>query len=183
MKDRIKKELDNLPDNFVVLMMVKSDMYEQANFYVLDYLINKKKQSGGYVSVNRPFSDLSKKLKQKQINSKNLFFIDCVTKSLGEKEQEVQNCVFLDSPSNLTDIGIALEQLYKLSYKHKFLFIDSLNTLSIYNDPERLTKFVHFLTGKMRMHNLKGILISLHEDTDKRLVNMLSQFCDKIIHF
>ena len=60
----------------------------------------------------------------------------------------------------------------------KFLFFDSLSTLLIYNKPITVAKFIHFLSGKMRMWRVKGIIISLEKESDKELLSELSQFCD-----
>lgn len=180
MDKKIVDELKDLPENFIVLLIVGSDKYEEANMHILDLLVNKEKSTGSYVTVNRPYKNMVQLMKTKNIDSDKIFFIDCITRKV-EEPKEVKNCVFIDSPSNLTELGIALEEVFKQS-EHKFLFLDSLNILSVYNSVDRVVKFAHFLTSKMRMHDLKGIMISLHEETDKKLISELSQFCDKMIY-
>ena len=44
-----------------------------------------------------------------------------------------------------------------------------------------MLKFIHYLTGKIRLWNIQGIMVALHEDTDKRLISEISQFCDRMI--
>jgi len=63
----------------------------------------------------------------------------------------------------------------------RFIFFDSLSTLLVYNQSKSVTKFAHFLTGKMREWKIKGVLISLQKNTDERLIAQVSQFCDRII--
>jgi archaellum biogenesis ATPase FlaH len=180
MEQKILDQLKDLPNNFIVMLVVGSDNYEQANMSILNMLVNQQSCSGSYVTVNRPYKSMIELMKSSGIDHNKLFFIDCITKKV-EEPKETKNCVFIDSPSNLTELGIALEEVFKQS-KHKFLFLDSLNILAVYNSPERVIKFAHFLTSKMRMHDLKGVMISLHEDTDKKLIAELSQFCDKMIY-
>ena len=89
---------------------------------------------------------------------------------------------FINSPSHLTDLSIALHKYFTSSEdKNRFLHLDSLSTLNIHNEAGSVLKFVHYLTGKMRVFGLKGVILSLREETDKKLIAELSQFCDKMI--
>ena len=63
---------------------------------------------------------------------------------------------------------------------NKFVLLDSISTLLIYNEPETISKFVHFLTVKMRVLNLSVILIGLNEN--QGFLAELSQYCDKTIY-
>ena len=63
----------------------------------------------------------------------------------------------------------------------RFIFFDSLSTLLIYNQSKSVSKFAHFLTGKMREWKIKGVLISLQKNIDENLIAQVSQFCDRII--
>ena len=44
-----------------------------------------------------------------------------------------------------------------------------------------MMRFIHYLTGKIRLWNISGVMISLHEESDKKVIGEISQFCDKII--
>jgi len=179
----LEKELEDLPENFIIGVVMPNDSYEDANMHLLSFLINRKKASGGYVSINRPYSNVIDNLKNRDIKTDNIFFIDCITKSLGGKLPEDKNCVFVDSPSHLTDISVALHEFFTSSgEKNRFLYIDSLSTLTIHNQLDSVLKFVHYVTGKMRIFGFNGIMLSLHEESDKKLISELGQFCDKVIH-
>lgn len=179
--EKIEKILKALPENFILGMIVSSDKYEETKASILKYLVNTKKQTGSYVNINRPYQSMIQSLKQQKIDTGKLYFIDCITRKLGEKEQKVKNCVFVDSPKDLTDISLELHNSFKKDFKNRFLFIDSLSTLAVYNDPEMMIKFVHYLTGKIRIWGLTGVLIALNEETDKKLIAELGQFCDKMV--
>ena len=182
MREIIEKELASLPDNFIIGLIVKADNYEEANLYMLDILMKKHGHIGSYVTVNRPYESILPYLKKNSVDTDKLFFIDCITKHANSKVPKTNNCIFLDSPSNLTDIAIALHE-YVIATKNnkKFLVLDSLSTLSIHNEPMAMMKFLHYLTAKMRLWSLNGIMITLHEETDRRLISELAQFCDKMI--
>ena len=182
MLQKLQKELDELPDNFIVSIVMPSLNYKDVNLHMLEYFVNKKQHSGVYVSVNKPFEHLLQTLESKNIDHTNLFFIDCITKKLGGEPSKRNNVKFLESPQNLTDLGIALHEFTtETGEKKKFVYIDSLSTLCIHNNMETMQKFIHYLTGKIRLWGINGIMLSLHEDMDKKLLSELSQFCDKII--
>ena len=159
-----------------------NDNYEDTNMHLLSFLINRKKYTGGYVSVNRPYTHVINLLKNNDIKTNNIFFIDCITKGLGGKTPKKANCVFIQSPEHLTDLSIALHNYFTSSGdKNRFLYIDSISTLGIHNSTDNILKFIHYITGKMRIFGFNGIMLSLHEESDQKLISELGQFCDKVI--
>ena len=175
---KIEDELKKLPEDFVVLTIVPSESYNEINSKILNFLT--KKGKGTYITVNKPYSTLIKNFKKsKGLKLDNLYFIDCITKEL-QGSCVGKNCSFIESPQDLTGVAVALDSIFKKE-SHEFIYIDSLDTLSVYNDMNKLIKFFHFLTGKIKLHNLSGVIIGIHEDTDKVLISKLTQFCDKTI--
>ncbi len=180
--DKLRTELKGLPNNFIVGVILPGQNYESANLELLKMLNAEKGIVGSYISVNRPFNDLIKTLKKSEIAHDNLFLIDCITKELGGRPIDLPNCVYIDSPKALTDICIAMHQFIEHTQKHnKFIYIDSISTLGIHNKPETMLKFVHYLTGKIRLWGIKGVMVALHEDTDRQMISQISPFCDRII--
>ena len=119
MKARIEQEIASLPDNFIVGLVVKSASYEEANMHVLNILMQKYGHLGSYVTINKPYAHITEQLKGKNIQTDNLFFIDCITKNIGAKAPKANNCVFLESPSSLTNIAIALHEYVIATKNHK----------------------------------------------------------------
>jgi hypothetical protein len=180
--NRLKKELKGLPSNFIVGVILPSNDYEKTNLELLRILSAQNNIVGSYVSVNRPYTDLIKVFEKSEIVHDNLFFIDCITKELGGKPADVPNCVYIDSPKALTDISIAMHHFIEhTANRDKFIYIDSISTLSIHNDQNRMMKFIHYLTGKIRLWGIKGVMVALHEDADRKMIAEISPFCDKMI--
>lgn len=179
MKKMLEAELKALPENFVVMAIVPFRNFEEVNFHLLDLLIKRYDSKGSYITINRPYKSMVQLLNNKNINFKNMFFIDCITKELSERKN-VKDCYFVGSPNNLTEIAIALDPVFKEG-KHKFIFLDSLDTLAIYNSLENVIKFAHFLTSKVRLHDISGIFLAVHENSEEKLMMELAQFCDKVI--
>ncbi|MBU2477020.1 hypothetical protein KKG83_06125 [Candidatus Micrarchaeota archaeon] len=179
----LTKELAKIKKKEIVLILSDEKKYLDTNLKVLKSLANELKEKGIYVTVNRPFESLQSLLMENKINTKNIFFIDAITLTISGQAKEVPNCMFINSPNSLTELGIALGEAFNAmkQKEDRFIFFDSLSTLLIYNQSKSVSKFAHFLTGKMREWKIKGVLISLQKNTDERLIAQVSQFCDRII--
>jgi len=179
----LAKELSKVKAKEIVLILSDEKKYLETNLEILGILTGKLKGKGIYVTINRPFDSLIELLKEKKINSKNLFFIDAITLTISGQAKEVSNCLFINSPNSLTELGIALGEAFKAmkTKEERFIFFDSLSTLLVYNHSKSVTKFAHFLTGKMREWKIKGVLISLQKNVDEKLIAQVSQFCDRVI--
>ena len=189
----LDKFLKNMPLNKVVLFLVNPKKYMNVNLEIIKIVIKQNKFSGIYITVNRPFSTLVNIMEKKGIDTDKIFFIDCITKMIPSprgislvprKKFEVKkNCIFIPSPARLTEIGLALsEALSGMKHpKTKFLYLDSLSTLSIYNDLSTIAKFVHFLTTRIRLFGVVGLIMCVEKKMDNKLFNILSEVCDMTI--
>lgn len=175
------KELGKLPLGSIVLVVVSIKKYMQTNNEILKMLCNEKKCHGIYISVNRPYKNLLKILKENNIDVKKLFFIDAITKTAGGSEKK-DSYLLVGSPQALTEISITLGQVAKsIPDKHKFLFLDSISTLLMYNQDKVVAKFVHSLTTKLREWEMGGVLLTMKKETDEKMISLLNQFSDKLI--
>ncbi len=166
-------------DDYIVLVTVHATAYHETNIDILKHLIQDNKTPGVYVTLNKPYETLKRLMVQNNIDPNMILFIDVVTKIPGQESKKIDNCLFIGSPEKLSDISLAIEQaIQSLDHENKFIFFDSLNTLSIFNNQTVVAKFIHFLTVKMREWKVKGIIISLKKETDDKIINHISQLCD-----
>jgi len=180
----LQKRLKNLKPHYIVLFLTDPKKYHKTNTLLLKILVNYEGMSGIYITVNKPFATLYEELKKSGVNVENMFFIDCITKVAGGKLAVSENCIFMSSPRNLTELAIALTQAIN-SMKgrgDRFLFLDSLSTLLIYNTSETIAQFSHFLVTRIRLCGLKGIFISIKRDVDENFLATLSEFVDEVIY-
>ena len=143
---------------------------------------NKKIKNCLFIESPEKLSDISVAMDQ-AVNAlptkKKFIFLDAVTEVSTSEIKKTKACLFIGSPENLSDISIAIDQaVTAIPSKDKFLFFDSLNTLLIYNDVRVVAQFIHFLANKMRTWKIRGIIISLKKESDKELIDELSQICD-----
>lgn len=178
----IGKQLEGLPKGSVFLVLVDFKNYPDTVLRLLGYMANTRKAYGIYVTANRPYKSLVGILNGGRIDPSRFFFIDCLQKPAGERPSRTENCIFVTSPTHLTEISVALDGIIRsFGDGDRFLFVDSLSTLAIYNDLGTILRFSHFLSGKMRADGVDVILISTETKTDEELVKTVSQFCDRII--
>ena len=177
--ETVKKIIDSFNGNFIVLLIVNSENYLDTNIAILKEVT--KKSVGVYITLNRPYSSLVPLLEHKKVNTKKIFFIDCVTKTVGGKE-EGENVIYLENAQGLTNLCMTIVEAVKaLPGENKFLILDTLATLSVYNSEGSVSKFVHFLTNKMRMLKLNGVLLSAEKEMDLKLAKQLEPFVDKTV--
>ncbi len=178
---RIKKEMKDLRKQGVILFLINSGQYLDINTTILKSLVSDE-SSGIYVTLNRPYESLVEMLKESKINTERIFFIDCITKIAG-KGKEAKNVLYLDSPQNLTSLSLIIEEAGKaLPSGSRFMVLDALTTLTVYNSTETVLKFLHFLTNKIRIMRLDGVLLSVNKELEPMIQEQVEQFVDKIIN-
>lgn len=179
-----KRYLDSIKklDKFIALFLVDIDNYQETNVNLVKYFTNIKHFPGVYITINKPFSTLADTFKRNGVDTNMIIFIDAVSHMHQSHIPDAENCFYLRSPRDLSDISIAMtEAVRAISQDEKFVFFDSLNTLLVYSSQETVARFMHFLAGKMRNYQVDGIIICLRKDTDPGLISEVSQFCDATI--
>jgi hypothetical protein len=142
----------------------------------------KTHDSGVFITVNQPYKAIKNVLSKNKIKTDKLFFIDCITKTAVEKAEKSDDCLYISSPSALTELGMSVtEALSTLKGDNKFVFIDSLGTFLIYNSSGSISKFSHFLITKMSIMGVDGIFMSVEKEMDAKLITELQSFCQKTI--
>jgi len=178
---KIKDTFSDLPEHWLLLFVINTEDYLEKNIAILNEVLKQEDAIVIYITLNRPYSALKKILEKNNINTDKLFFIDCITKTL-DAEKEEKQCLFLENPRNLTNLAIAIDEIISaVPSKNKSLFVDSMSTLLIYNRVEMVSKFMHVLTGKIRVLNLNGVLISTEKELDPELDDQLNLLVDKTV--
>ena len=174
LKESFKKEVRSLKD-YILLVTVDAKNYQKTAIDIVKFLVNEQNIPGVYVTLNKPYEIMQRNLASNNIDTRLVIFIDATSRMNVGK---VENCLYIGSPEKLSDMSVAMDQAIKSLQGDKFLILDSLNTLSIFNKPATVARFIHFLTGKMREWKIKGIIITLEKETDPALLDELTQFSD-----
>ena len=133
-----------------------------------------------YVTTNKPYSHMAEMFRKEKVNSSNVFFLDCISRQVGERGEEPENCVYIDSPQNLTAISIAISQAVEHLTGEKILFLDSLSTLLIYHDANTIGRFSNFLVNKMRLCGVDTVMLALEADMGKEVLKKIESIADEV---
>lgn len=162
----------------VVLALIDPIRYQEAVIGLLRYFMSKVPR-GIYVSLNKPYAVLAKTFEKSGISVDSLFFVDAITNVPALQEETDHSC--LGSTVDLSSLCIATSKAVNRFAEDKFLLLDSLSTLLIYNESKAVAKFAHLLTEKMRRWNTSGSLLTVEMNAEKDVVSQLAPFCDKVV--
>ncbi|MEW6295679.1 MAG: ATPase domain-containing protein [Candidatus Diapherotrites archaeon] len=182
--EKLRHEFKGLPLKWIALIEVPGEKFFDVSMAALQVLVNEQDYRGVYITLNRPYSNMAQMISDNDINSEKLYFIDGVSKqNLRPNElKRDEKVIYIESIKSLTDLSIALTQVIpKIEAEKKFLFLDSISTLLIFNSPEVIGRFSHALTAKMRALGVSGAIVSIPSDTEPAIRQMLSALCDKVI--
>jgi hypothetical protein len=135
------------------------------------------------ITTNFPYSVLTKLYSDNGIDPKKVSFIDTVTRnSIGSIENIPRFVRYVNNPANLTDLGIAVTEVLKENEGEKVcLMFDSVSTMLIYLSSPNISKFIHFITNKLRLMDISGIFLATEKGLDPVFVSQLTTFVDQVI--
>ncbi len=167
-KIKLDKELNNLADKFVILLNTDPEYYFDSVAETVKVMTDRG-MTGIYVTSARPYGYIVQRFKEYNINTQNLFFIDLISCMAGKRAGEEGNCIFIENPVSLDEIEMWINTLMKRNdAKNKFLIVDSLSSLLIYNRPLSLKKFTELLVNYLRRYGVNGIFTTI--DSEKHEV-------------
>ncbi|WP_456327448.1 DUF7504 family protein [Archaeoglobus sp.] len=175
--ERIKEALERGAE--ILLIKVSAKNYVRVSIEILKYLSNIAQ--GIVVTLNKPYFSLKKMLEKEGVKIENLYFIDCITRQFGGEEIDTDRCFYLNSPDP-TQLQVAIDRMMDLiTAENRFIYLDSLSTISLYKSYESLIKFIRLLTGKIRVRGFVGTLFTLEKEVDESYLSQLALMCDEII--
>ena len=80
--------------------------------------------------------------------------------------------------------SILLRTLYHLRttpYERNFVFIDSVNALSIYNDDRMLAEYLHTLINTFRQREILTVMLTIPDQTPPAVLANLDLYCTDLI--
>ena len=179
-KKKLAKEFNNLEKWAIVLIETTASKILEVHLAAVKWLSDKK-YTQIILSTSRPCKNLLSLYKKNNIDISKLMILCTCCQETEKDKQENGRVIHMSSSSSLTDISISLSICMESMKDKQFVFIDSINTMLIHNEPNTLVKFIHSILTKMRINNVSGLLISLEAETNKEVRAEIAQLCDKII--
>ncbi len=163
----------------IILVTVDAKKYVKASLEILKYLT--KNAEGIFVTLNRPYSSMKRLMEKEGIDYTKIIFIDCITRQIGGEEIDKERCFYLNSPDP-TQMQVAIEQAMNLiTAENRFIYIDSLSTISLYKSFETLLKFIRYLTGRIRIKGYIGTIFSIEKEIDDIYYSQIALMVDEVI--
>jgi len=174
--------MKDIPENELYIVLASATGIRNKNIEVLKAAID----NDYYVIVvttNQLAGILKRNYEKHGVPDEKIYFVDAVTKyAAGTNVPPMKNCRYISNPGNLTDMGIAIiESIKELEGKKTCLVLDSINSMLIYIPSHSITKFIHFVTNKLRIQNLSGIFLMVEKGIDPDVLSQLMTFVDDVI--
>ena len=163
----------------VILIRVGAKKYVEASLEIVKYLV--KDSEGIFVTLNRPYSSMKKLMAKENINLDKILFIDALTRQIGGEEIDADRCIYLTSPDP-TQMCLAIERaMGMVNSDRRFIYIDSLSTISLYKSLETLLKFIRYMVGKIRIKGFIGTIFSVEKEIDDAYYSQIALMVDEVI--
>lgn len=175
----LTKELEKLNGDETCLIISPAGHVQDSINTVVEFLVKKENIPGAYISLNKPYKRVKYVLLERGVNTNKIFFIDCITASVIEPTPE-KNVLFVSGPSDLIAIATGVSKFIEGVPSGKFLIIDALGTLLVYNRLDAIARFTDSLTSMARRGNMKIIFVTTGGE-DQRLIKKVIPFFDRVI--
>jgi len=176
-KIKVKKIIEDIGDKKSALLVENQKDYPLTNALLTSELSDAG-FCGIYVSINKGADDIIKQTLKAYGKKPNAIFIDCISKISNREEVKEDNIIYFDSPNDLEGISYTIEsKVNSLGDRKRFIIIDSVSTLLIYNKETAVEKFIHSICNKYSSIGILCIIVCVHGTADSIIQN-IAQFCD-----
>lgn len=163
----------------IILVKVDSKNYVRVSVEIVRHFTSIAE--GIYVTLNKPYFSLRRTFQKEGIDLDRLIFIDCLTRQLGGEEIEPERCFYLNSPDPV-QLQVSIERaMDMITSESRFIYMDSLSTISLYKSFETLIKFLRHITGKIRLRGFVGTIFTIEKEMDESYYSQIFLMCDEVI--
>ncbi len=167
----LKRETEK---NHVLTFVMPNSLYPTDSISIIK-AVTEIAPKNIFVTVNKPYFSIIENLREKEINTDGIYFIDASTQE-GDSS-EGKNYEKIKSPGDLTEIMLSVGKHVQKGEYYSLIF-DSVSTLLAYHDEEMVIRFTHSLVNKLRKYNVKGIFLCTKEDMNTSLMKNLNMLAD-----
>jgi len=167
-----------LQNNKIVMFVASEKLYK-------DSLTSVAKQaqslfsSIAFLSYRAPGATLESQLAKAGVKTKNCFFIDVLTANV-KKASAGSNILFVNSPADLNEVGVAASELIKTGKFH-FLLFDGPGAMLLYQDYDIVLQFIHNIITKCRVAGVQLAFFAIDVAANKELIKDLHLFVDEVV--
>jgi KaiC/GvpD/RAD55 family RecA-like ATPase len=171
-----------LSQSWVTVLQVPIEKTTEINVEALKTL-QELGYEGIYVTLSRDYVELSKMFREKGIDMGRLAFVDGVSQMYGIGAVDDPNVKYISGPISLDGIVTAVTDIIPaMKSQKRFVFLDSITTVLLYNSLDRTLKFSEFLTVSLKRLEVAGIMVSVSEGVaNNDLIKALTKMSNEVI--
>ncbi len=177
--ENVENAFSTLPKSWIVMLETEAGNISEAGTAVMKYLTGND-FNAVVVSASKPCTTLLEHYEENGIDTEHVFILDLVCKRETKNPPENEGVLHIESPSALTNISIALNEVMEDGGK-RFLFFDSITSMLIHNDKQLLSRFIHSVMTRMRIRHVNAVFLAEKDNTDEKVRAEIAQLCDKVI--
>lgn len=180
--DGLKERISNaIKVNQSIGILLPGSNYSDLLQALFEYMRSQRQDAWVYVTVTKPYEVLAKKY-EFITDAKNIRFIDCISRAAGISTPH-PNCVYVESPTMLEKLTLEIMNMFKEvgDSTNKYLILDSLSNLIIYNDADIVTEFFYHIVNRTRTRDIHTISLAIEEEGLEKYLNRLIYLNDKIL--
>ena len=177
-KIKINATFGQLEMPFTALALVDSNEYTQMQNEILRKF---KEQKVIYITISNSYKKILAQLKKEKISNKKIHFIDMISVDRGIETKAEENVSLIESPAGLTELVEQVDKSLKNTGKNTIVILDSISTMTVYNDTSTAEKVIHTIIGKINTNNASAILMSSDSKGTEKITKIIGQFVDKTI--
>jgi len=179
----LKKKYARLGQGWVTLLLVPVEKGMTVNVEAIRVL-QSMGYEGIYVTLSKDYIELAKLFRKEKIDMGKLAFIDGISQMYGVQEVEAPNVTYVSGPLSIDAIAESIRKTAPtIEETKKFVFLDSITTVLLYNSLDRTMRFSQFLTETLKTLKLVGIVVSVSRGfANETLLRSLSKLADEVIN-
>jgi KaiC/GvpD/RAD55 family RecA-like ATPase len=164
-----------------ILLELDAESYLETNIKTIKKL-QKKGLSGVYVSIQRPFKNISSLLKKQGIDLNKLIFIDVASAASKETPEKCKGCVHISPELAVDELVKAIYTSLETMKSKKFIFIDSLTTFALHKPISETLRFSEFLMRQIKDRKDLVLILNVAKDlSHKKFIQDVVLNADKTI--
>jgi KaiC/GvpD/RAD55 family RecA-like ATPase len=180
-EDDLKKQFAAFGERSAVSVVTDIGNYVQVIKGVVGFA-----QEGGlktiYITCTLPARVVLEQLGSENVKTDNIHFIDSISYMVGSAHDDRSQTIFVESPTMLEGIMLKVDTwLKKLRDGKKLVFLDSVSTLAMHNDPALISEFLHYFVNNLRGRGIRTVILSVAGQTPDEIENILRLVCDETV--
>jgi len=179
----LSEKYAKLGNGWITLLQVPIENAASVNLEAIKTLQSLDYQ-GIYITLSKDYPELTRLLKEKGVNLDSLVFIDGISQMYAVEKVNSPQVSYVAGPVSVDEISKQVTQIAPtLKGNKKFVFLDSITTVLLYNSLERTLKFTEFLTQSLKMLQVVGIVVSVSKGfANEQLIKELTKISNEVIN-